>query len=144
MNKNILTTIIVALIVGAVGFFGGQKYESYKISKNPRSFFMQTQGGPNGQGNQNRNRFSGGRPVVGEIVGMDDKSITVKMADGSTKIVILSDSTTYNKSAEGSKDDLKVGESVGVFGTDNSDGSVTAQNVQLNPQFRAATNPGQQ
>lgn len=58
------------------------------------------------------------------------------MQDGSSKIVLFSDFTTYNKTSEGSKSDLKVGEKIAVFGTDNSDGSVTAQSVQLNPQLR--------
>lgn len=64
---------------------------------------------------------------------MDDKSITVKLQDGSSKIVLLSNTTAYNKSATGAKSDLKTGEKVAVFGTENSDGSVTARDVQLNP-----------
>jgi hypothetical protein len=67
---------------------------------------------------------------------MDDKSITVKEQDASTKIIILSDTTTFSKSADGSKGDLKTGITVAAFGTPNSDGSVTAQNVQINPMLR--------
>lgn len=64
---------------------------------------------------------------------MDSNSLTIKLQDGSSKIVILSDKTAYVKSDKASKTDLKAGETVAVFGTDNSDGSVTAQNVQLSP-----------
>ena len=52
--------------------------------------------------------------------------------------MLIGESTSINKSAEGSKNDLIVGENVAVFGTNNSDGSVTAQNIQLNPEFRGA------
>lgn len=82
--------------------------------------------------NQMRER-TGFRPVVGEIISKDDKSVTVKLQDGGSKIVLFSDGTSINKVSEGSKDDLKTGEQVGIFGTENSDGSVTAQNIQLNP-----------
>lgn len=70
------------------------------------------------------------------FISSDDKSITVKLQDGSSKIVLLTDTTSISKSTEGSKSDLKTGEKVAVFGTENSDGSVTAQNVQLNPILR--------
>ncbi len=81
-------------------------------------------------------RFGANRPVVGQIVSVDPTGITVKMPDGSTKIVVVSSSTTINKAATGTKEDLKTGVNVAVFGTANSDGSETAQSIQLNPMMR--------
>jgi hypothetical protein len=57
-----------------------------------------------------------GRPVIGQILSIDDKTMTVKMMDGSSKIVILPDNVTISKTDSGSKADLKVGENIGVFG----------------------------
>ena len=99
-------------------------------------------GGSRGGGMMGQGRRFGGqagagfRPVAGEILSMDDKFITVKLPDGSSKIVLFSDKTAIDKSATGTKEDLTVGMRVAVFGQDNSDGSVTAQNIQLNPMFR--------
>lgn len=130
--KNINAIAIVLLLIGlGGGFFAGMQYQ--KTQKNM---------GQNGQrGNLAQGRRFGGqngsRPVAGEILSSDDKSITVKLQDGSSKIVLVSDKTQINKAATASKVDLKVGEKVAVFGSDNSDGSVTALNIQLNPQFRA-------
>ncbi len=70
---------------------------------------------------------------MGEILSEDDKSITVKMEDGSSKIVLISDTTQINKTDPGAKSDLTVGTKVGVFGVDNN-GTVTAQNIQIDPQ----------
>jgi len=63
-------------------------------------------------------------------------TITVKLPDGSSKIILLSEKTSINKASEGSVADLVVGEKVAVFGTTNTDGSVTAQNIQINPVAR--------
>ena len=131
MKNNILIiVVVVALVVGAGGFFAGMKYQQ---SKRP-SFGQFARDGQRGQfQNRNGQNF---RPVSGEIISSDEKSITVKLQDVSSKIVVLSEVTSINKAEQGSKEDLKTGEQVAVFGTENSDGSVTAQNVQLNPQFR--------
>lgn len=58
------------------------------------------------------------------------------MSDGSSKIVNIAPDTSYAKTATASASEVQVGTKVGVFGQTNSDGSVTAQSVQLNPQFR--------
>jgi len=141
-NNNLIVIIVVAALVGAVAFFGGMKYQQSKMPTGFRQFaggqFGGGQGTRNGQGQGNRQGF---RPVNGDIISADDKSITVKMQDGSSRIVLFSDKTTINKASTGTRDDLKVGETVAVFGTDNSDGSVTAQNIQLNPMFRNDLTP---
>ena len=127
-NKNIIIIIILLLVIGAGEFLAGMKYQQSKVT----STFRQFTGARNGQTGQT----NAARPVAGQIIASDDKSITVKLGDGSSKIVILTDSTGYSKTDSAAKTDLKEGDTVAVFGTTNSDGSVTAQNVQLNPEFR--------
>lgn len=145
VKNPMIMTIIVALIVGGAAFFGGMQYQKTQSSSPMQGQFR----GPNGGGQQGV--FQGGSgnrqgmtPVSGEIISQDDASITVKMQDGSSKIVILSDDTSINKSSEGSKSDLKTGETITAFGTSNSDGSITAQNVSIggNMMFRSGP-PGQ-
>ncbi len=139
MKNNILITLVIIICIGGLSFYAGMKYQQNQqaLISAPR-FRNQGSAASNQQG---RIRM-GGRPIVGEILNMDDKTITVKMPDGSFKIVLFSDTTSISKTSEAVKSDLKIGEKIGIFGTDNSDGTVTAQNIQLNPAFRQATNSG--
>lgn len=137
MKNNLVVIGIVTLIIGAIGgFLGGMKYQQNNASS---SQFAGRTG--NGTGIGNGGRFgqrgggTGGTAVTGEVIASDDTSVTVKLLDGSSKIILLSDKTTFNKASEGTKADVKVGERVAAFGTTNSDGSVTATNVQINPTF---------
>lgn len=133
MNKQIIT-IIIAIAVGALSFFGGMKSQESKSVNNRFGANLQNmRGQQNGQTGQSQTRRGGFRPVIGEIINQDENSITVKLVDGSSKIVLLSEKTIYNKAETATKTDLKKGERVNVFGTENTDGSVTAQNIQLNP-----------
>lgn len=148
MKKDVVVPVIIAsLVFAGVGFFGGMKYSQVQRGnfRNGQfgngNFMMQggRTGGANGQGG-GRMMQQGFRPTIGEIIASDDeqsssstKSITVKMQDGSSKIVLISDTTMINKSDAGSKADLTVGTKVGVFGVDNN-GTVTAQSIQINPQ----------
>ena len=142
MKKQLPVFLVIAILFAGGGFFGGMKYQQKRGLQNIRQQFGNGQfqrgnGSANisGQPRQAGNRM-GGRSVAGEILSQDEKSLTVKLPDGSSKIVLFSESTTVNKATEGTKDDLKVGEQVVVFGTENTDGSVTAQNIQLNPALR--------
>jgi len=131
-NKSLLMAIVVAIFFSGVGFFGGMRYQQ---SKNPRfqGRFLSPSGNPNFRGVQDVQNF---RPINGEIISVDDKSITVKLFDGSSKIVLLSDNTTISKSESAAKEDLKVGEKISAFGSQSQDGSITASTIQLNPVFR--------
>lgn len=145
MKNNIVIIVVIVILVGAGAFFGGMKYQESKATglHTARQFQGGMGGGQNGQNGQGR--FTGnGRPVAGEILSVDDKSITVKLQDGSSKIVLLSDKTSINKASEGTKDDLKTGQRVAVFGSENSDGSVTASNIQLNPVFGVSSRSANQ
>lgn len=139
--KNTMPIIIVVLVLVCIagGFFGGMKYQQ---SKSP-AFGGQFAGGTGGRtGAAGGNRANGSRPVMGQIISNDNNSITVKLQDGSTKIVIVSASTSINKAATATIADLTVGQTVSAFGITNTDGSVTAQNIQLNPQVRGASGSG--
>jgi len=134
-KQNYLITIILIILFTAAGFFGGTKYQQSKILSPRSQFGDRMQAGGNNNGQVNRARMGGGQ-IVGDISAQDKKTITIKLQDGSSKIILLSEKTTINKASQGLVSDLKVGEKVAVFGTINTDGSVTAQNIQLNPMVR--------
>lgn len=127
MNK-IITIISVAVIVGGVAFYGGMKYAENKATAGRQQRAQQFSGGTGG------GQRGGGGFISGEILSKDDKSVTVKLQDGGSKIVFLSDSTKITKSTDGALSDLEVGKNVSVNGTANPDGSITAQMIQLRPQ----------
>jgi hypothetical protein len=143
VNKTIIIAVVVVFLAAGGGFFGGITYQKSRQPSFGNFNRQQGQGGNQVMGNggfgtrggngQNRIGF---RPVNGEITEINDKSMTVKLVDGGSKIVILSDKTSVNKAESATISDLKTGSKVAVFGQENADGSVTAQNIQLNPILR--------
>ena len=57
--------------------------------------------------------------------------MTVKLSNGSTKIVFFSASTSVSETKDVSSTALAVGNNVTVIGTTNTDGSITATRIQL-------------
>lgn len=154
-QKSIIVTAAVGVVALGVGFFGGMTYGKSK-ALSPASFAAMSQaqrqqlfqggrGGANGGagGGFGGGRAAGGGFVTGQIISKDDKSITVKMRDGSTKIVFVSGSTTVGKSVTGAVADLATGQQVSVTGTASSDGSVSAQTVDIRPNAPVTPAAGQ-
>lgn len=149
MKKWWPAIIAIVVVVGVGAFYGGMRYGENKTLSNltpqqAAQAFQRGGGFPGGGaanggfagqggavGGARRNGAAGGGFVNGDIVSKDAQSVTVKLADGSTKIVFYSASTTVSKSATGTAADLTAGTAVIVTGTTNSDGSVTATRIQL-------------
>jgi hypothetical protein len=130
MNKQIPVFLAVALIalfsIGA--FYGGFVYG--KKSMPASQSFRPGQMGGNQPGQRTVQR-AGGNFLTGEILKLDDFSITVKLNDGGSKTAYLTGSTTIDKLTAGKVEDLVVGAKVMVGGKTNSDGSLNAETIQL-------------
>ncbi|MEI8174364.1 MAG: hypothetical protein WCG28_00245 [bacterium] len=140
-NKKIVFGIVsIIVLVGA--FYGGMTYggNNVRASINSRGQnFAQNQGGAGGM----RGTRAGGGFIAGKIISKDATSITVQLTtggnettsptQGGSKIIFLSASTNVSKIATGSTSDLIIGTSVSITGTPNTDGSISAQSVQIRP-----------
>jgi len=129
MKKNLILIFIVLIIVGAGGFFGGMKYGESEALKNltpekMREIFQQ-------RGQMFQRQRPGQNFVSGQVISKDEKSLTIKLPDGSTKIIFFSQSTQITKAEEAKIDDVQIGKEISVSGTSNEDGSLTARMIQI-------------
>ncbi len=134
MNKTnkIIYGVVVLLIIAGGSFYGGMLYGKTQSPK---------LGAGNGNFQTRINRGGGGGFISGDIISKDASSITLKLQNSSSsKIIFYSDTTQINKYAAGTSNDLSAGTSISVAGTANSDGSVTAQSIQIRP-AKPATAP---
>lgn len=131
-NKNLVTTGVVALIIGlGVGYEG-----AHALATTPKTgaaaFAARGTGGAGFTGARGGNQAAGGL-LTGTVAAKDSGSITLNTRDGSSHVVLVTPDTTVSKSVNGSLSDIAVGSTIIVSGSTNSDGSVSATLVQLRP-----------
>jgi hypothetical protein len=130
MNTKILGGIIAAVAVAVGSFYGGIAYTKSTV---PSRGQFTANGQFSGAPGTNRTEMRAGGLTAGQILSRDSASIIIKMQDGSTKIILIGSGTQIMKTSAGSLDDLVTGTEVAVTGSANSDGSITAQSVQIRP-----------
>ncbi|MBP9748751.1 hypothetical protein KBD18_00960 [Patescibacteria group bacterium] len=129
-TKQIALFVVAIIVIGGAAFYGGMRYASAKQPAVQQRFagtFRNVDGGAA----PGRNGASA--PVIGEVLSKDASSITVKLRDGGSRVVLYSASTVVGKMAPGTIDDILPGTNVMVTGSQNSDGSVTAAALQIRP-----------
>ena len=131
MNKasKIILGIILLLVVGGGSFYGGMLYgksQASALAATTRASFASR---------GSRAGVTGGGFITGSIIAEDSSSITLALPAGTSgsKIIFYSSGTTISKMVSGTGKDLTTGTNVSVTGTTNSDGSVTAQSIQIRP-----------
>jgi len=135
-QKKVVTGVVAA-IIAVVIFFGGVKYGQAHGRDMTFNFQGRGQVGANatfvgrGFGGARGGQMAG--VVAGQILSKDATNFTVKLPTGGSKIVFTSGGTEIMKQVSGTSADLSVGTNVVVQGAANSDGSITAQSVQIRP-----------
>ncbi len=149
MSKNKKIVLIIVGIIVLVGvFYAGMSYgkssSSVASSVTGAGIFTGQFGANRGVG-----RAAGGGLINGKIISKDADSITIQIMNinptsattatqSGSKIVFLDTSTPITKTTFGTISDLITGKEVLVTGTTNTDGSVTANSIQIRPQTATA------
>lgn len=127
---------IAAVLVAAV-FFGAGYFTAGLFNKpgmpNGGQFMANGANGQRSNVQRMANRNPMGGFINGELVKKDASSFSVKQRDGSMKLVLITSSTKAMKMAESNLGEFAIGQQVMVTGSSNSDGSLTAQTVQIRP-----------
>jgi|GEM_PF-2770086 hypothetical protein len=82
------------------------------------------------QHGQWQNMPDGSKPFFGQVTVVSGSQITISSRNSTTVKVTISDSTSFSG---GTKDNLTSGTKIAGIGTSNSDGSITATKIQINP-----------
>jgi hypothetical protein len=141
-----LTALLMALILGGVGFYVGIRVEKSQTTSGSgsssqfggvlsgltagtgKSGSASRTGGLSGAGSF-ASRFAGGGGTVGSVSSVDGNTIYVKETSGNTVKVKLSSATQISKSESVSRKKLYPGDQVVVAGSASSSGTVHATSV---------------
>ncbi|HTP56752.1 MAG TPA: hypothetical protein VMJ72_00535 [Candidatus Paceibacterota bacterium] len=135
MKHIIIAVVVTAIVAGGAGYwYGGQHAQSSAAALRAGRF---AQAGQGSGGTGARGGFGGA--VNGDVVSVDAQGFTVSIQGGGSKVVIVPASATVMKSTAGALSDVSVGTHVTVIGAVNSDGSVTAQTIQIRPEMPTPT-----
>ena len=163
-TKSFVTLLAVAVILGsiiggalaggiAIGKSQGRQEASQGLQNQTGGYYSLPSGLGNattGQGNfqlpgNNTGISSGSRATMGTVESVEGSVVTLKTQDGPTVLVNISDSTSIQKTIEGSLEDIAVGDSIAVSGDKNEDNSIDATSISLvsGITFGGGLGPGQ-
>lgn len=132
-------THIIWVVIAIAAFIGGMYYGKATASPSlARGQFGNFAGATRTGGTfvASRNGSTSGI-VAGQVTAKDAQSITVALPNGNSQIVFYSSSTTFEQPSPATIGDISTGTDIMVSGTANSDGSFTAQSIQVRPRAAA-------
>ena len=153
MKKNILIivgVIVLVLLVGAGGFWGGMTYQNNQNNQAQARFFEQRGGFPAGGDvtggsfgidgtplpgggpltfDQSPGNFRGGG-TMGQVKSMDGNVLQLSTAQDVTTVNLTGD-TIIIKSVEGTVSELQPGTRVMVVGERDDQGNITASQITI-------------
>jgi hypothetical protein len=123
---------IIWAIIAVVALGGGYFWGKSTVAVG-RSGFAGAYGAFGSSTRRTAGAGAGGGFVTGQITAMDSSSITLQLANGNSEVVFYSTSTSVTEPTTVPVSELTTGSNVMIGGTSNSDGSLTAQTIQVRP-----------
>ena len=130
-KEHFIATIVIALVLIVAAYALGAHHATKGRTAGARGAYSGMAGGMGSGRAGSMTRGAGF--LTGTVLSKDASTLTLKMADGSTKIVLYSGSTQVMHTTAGTADDVAVGSQVSVQGTTNPDGSTTASTISIRP-----------
>jgi Domain of unknown function (DUF5666) len=119
--------VIVAIVALVAGIFWGKAMTS---ARGTGTFAGRTGTGAAGAF-AGRGGAANGGLAMGSVTAIDSQSITLQLANGNSENVFYSSSTPVIVPQAASISSITPGTNVIITGTQNSDGSLTAQSIQV-------------
>jgi hypothetical protein len=133
INKNAkIIIVVVAIIALGLSFYSGMRYGGGNVAAAAAA--RGANFGASGRGIGSIGGMRGGQNgggIAGDIISKDATSITVGLRTGGSRIIFFGPSTSILTSASGTPSDLATGKQVSVQGTQNQDGSINANFIQV-------------
>lgn len=149
MKKWILPIIIAIVFAGGGYLIGRQTASTNTASISGGTYPGRT--GATGSFAGRTGGFAGGNATIGTIIAQTSGSFTVQLpaststtAQTGTKIVLYDNATSVMALKSVPASSLQIGDTVTVTGTTNSDGSITASNIEARQGGTQAPNSAQQ
>jgi hypothetical protein len=140
MLRERIIWIVALLLVAGGGFYSGQLIGSRTATQQraqaAQQFFGQRGGQNGGQGGQRGGQgggqggFAGRGGASGTVASVSGNTVTITTRSGQNMTINLAASTTVRKLADGQVSDIKQGEQITAFGTQNGD-TFDATSIQI-------------
>ena len=136
MNKkfNLTTLVLLVVLFLAGSFYLGMSYQKTKIptpGTNREAMRGMMNGGDfiNSENLANRGMRAG--QIIGEVIKINEDSFTIKLNDGGSNTIYITEETTFTQTQKIEKNKLEEGREVVVFGNNQENQSVIAESVQI-------------
>lgn len=136
MNKKFNLTSLVSVVVlfSAVFFYLGTSYQKTKmpVPGTNREAMREAMGRGDFINPENlANRGIRGGQIVGEIIKINENSFTIKLNDGGSNTVYITEETSIGQMEKIEKNKLKEGQEVSVFGNSQENQGIIAESIQI-------------
>lgn len=129
-----LTALIIFIVLCGLSFYGGVAYQKDHAQTTPNATTASV-GGYGGGVGQSGGRFSGQRPIRGQVAAISPTSITVSNSTtGTSSTFSITSSTTISDNGQTvSTSDIQTGDTVFIIASTSS--STEASRILVNPSY---------